>query len=486
VRGLDDLRARGERLLPHFDALLEDLFAALFKLVVRVRPEETVPASTLVNRQILLAALSPEGFTAIKEETALDAARAAHAACALASRALALVKSGDLFLDDELLAAKALADEEEALARNEAAAEDLGSEAGALGDALDALVSQGKARKKSLERTVARSVDELPPRFREAIAQKTLSLSEDMPRGEDAAKDFARAVGGNGPRTASERLALAEKLAGNEKLKTLARLAGALRADARAVRRRRRERSNTEMFRVGQGAELGRLLPSELLALRHAGLRRDFLRRFLEKELLEYDLRGDDRHGRGPLVVCLDGSGSMSGPRELWAKAVALALFDIARGQGRRAHAIVFSGTETALSAFDLTSKRAPGGKRPLNLSEVVRLAECFPGGGTDFQKPLAAALSAVKTSPLRGADIVFITDGEAKLEDGFVAEVEQEKRNRDLTIYGVLVDDPGRNVVPGERAQRRAASELGKVADFLTSVTELTSESVKGLFKLL
>jgi hypothetical protein len=43
--GREELLEHGGRLLPHFEALLEDLFAALFKLVVRLRPAEQAPAS---------------------------------------------------------------------------------------------------------------------------------------------------------------------------------------------------------------------------------------------------------------------------------------------------------------------------------------------------------------------------------------------------------------------------------------------------------
>ena len=43
------------------------------------------------------------------------------------------------------------------------------------------------------------------------------------------------------------------------------------------------------------------------------------------------------------MVICVDGSGSMSGSKELWAKAVALTLMDIARREKRACLALVFS-----------------------------------------------------------------------------------------------------------------------------------------------
>ncbi|HEY3446854.1 MAG TPA: VWA domain-containing protein [Myxococcales bacterium] len=488
VDGLDELVEHGETLLPHFQPLLEDLFAALFKLVVRVRAEGDSPASTGLNRRLLTAITGSPDFAALKEETALDAARAAHAAAKVARRALALVKSGELLLEEELLQAQELAGEEERADRLREAAKDLKDQAPPeTARKLEEEADKAERRARALARKVAQSNSELPPRLDAELSQAASRLAEDLPRLDESVDSFSRAVGSSGPRSAGERLRLAEKLEQSQKLRALAALAGAFRADARAVRRKNRERAATEVYRVGRGAEIGRLLPSELVALRHPLRRRDFLRRLLEEQLSQYDLRGDDRHGRGPVVVCVDGSGSMSGARELWAKAVSLALLDVARRQGRRAKAIVFSGPEAPLAEFDLTRGGKLGSRRTVALDSVVGLAECFPGGGTDFEKPLRAALEAVKTHELKGADVVFITDGEASLTDAFAEEVRQEKKKRDLAIFAVLVDDPqsSRNVLRGgDDALSRAARELGKVADQLTTVTELTSQAAKDLFR--
>ncbi len=484
VSDLGDLVGRGQRLLPHFEALLEDLFALLFKLAVQVRPPGLAPASTALNRRILLATMAAEGFLDLKDETALDAARAVHAACDLGRRALALVKSGDLLLEEELLAAMSLAEEEARLERNRAAARELAGESEKLEKALARGIEEGERQVKGLAEQFKQSIEELPPRFDAELSMLASRLADDLPRFNESADAFARAVGGSGPRSAGERLRLAEKLERNEKLRKLAALAGAFRAEARASRRRRRERAATEIYRVGRGADIGRLLPSELVALRHPLRRRELLRRFIEHQLVQYDLRGDDRHGRGPVVVCIDGSGSMNGQRELWAKAVALALLDIARKQGRRTRALVFSGPETELSTFDLTGKGRLVGRRPVDIDAVIGLAECFPGGGTDFEKPLRAALETIRFGGLKGADIIFITDGEATVSEELAEELRREKKRRDISVFAVIVDDPSRNRARGGNNVQRAARELGKVAERMTTVSELTKESARELFK--
>ena len=78
---------------------------------------------------------------------------------------------------------------------------------------------------------------------------------------------------------------MGRRLARNKKLGELARLVGRFKQDARALRRRTLDRGVAEAYDVERGSELGRLIPAELVALHHPGLRADFLRRLLEGAL---------------------------------------------------------------------------------------------------------------------------------------------------------------------------------------------------------
>src|SRR6185436_299265 len=155
-------------------------------------------------------------------------------------------------------------------------------------------------------------------------------------------------------------------------------------ASARALRRRLFERASAEVFAIESGGAWERLLPPVLLSLRHPLLRRDFRRRLVEGELRLYSVRAREQRGRGPMIVCLDGSSSMAGDKEIWSKAVTLTLLDIAARQRRRFRSICFASAETPLQILDLNPRQryAP------DLHQVFTLAEYFPGGGTDFQKP--------------------------------------------------------------------------------------------------
>ena len=102
----------------------------------------------------------------------------------------------------------------------------------------------------------------------------------------------------------------------------------------------------------------------------------------------------------------------------------------------------------------------------------MFELAEYFPGGGTDFQKPLAAALDCLKSDARRRGDIVFITDGECRVDAQWLGEFRQLKSRLGFSLFSVLID-----VGPS------SLGALKEFSDRVTSVTQLTTEASRDLF---
>lgn len=174
--------------------------------------------------------------------------------------------------------------------------------------------------------------------------------------------------------------ALAGRIRNDHRLRRIALLAGRFKRIAAQKRRTKVRHGADEVADVEQGADLGRLLPTELGKLVHPRLRVLGLRDLAERRALQYALRGSEVLGKGPLVVCLDKSGSMDGSSDVWATAVSLALLDVAQRERR----------PFALLAFDADIKHEavvmPGGQLP----EAALFVSC--GGGTDIAHVLARA----------------------------------------------------------------------------------------------
>ena len=104
---------------------------------------------------------------------------------------------------------------------------------------------------------------------------------------------------------------------------------------------------------------------------------------------------------------------------------------------------------------------------------DIFELAGYFPGGGTNFEEPLGKALEILGGSKFRRGDIVFITDGEAGVGDGWLEGFRREQAKLGFKVYSILIDLSG----------RESPETLSLFSDKVTSVTQLTSDAAKGLF---
>ncbi len=210
------------------------------------------------------------------------------------------------------------------------------------------------------------------------------------------------------------------------------------------------------------------MLPQELLGISHPLLRLDWQRRYLEGSLLQYRLRGDEERGRGPMIVCLDTSSSMAGEKEIWSKAVALTLLEIARRERRRFRAILFSSPETGLFTIDLNR----GEHYASDLEGSLDLADYFAGGGTDFEHPLDAAVECLGESRFRRGDVILITDGECRVAEEWKRRFLAEKERLDFSLYAILIDVGGSTL-----------ETLAELADRISRVSELSDDGARDLF---
>jgi uncharacterized protein with von Willebrand factor type A (vWA) domain len=184
--------------------------------------------------------------------------------------------------------------------------------------------------------------------------------------------------------------------------------------------------------------------------------------------VMQYRMSGRRKQALGPLVICYDESGSMAGEKEIWAKAVVLALLFIARRQKRPYAAIAFG------SAKEIRVKTI---QRPemATMADVLEVAEPFFNGGTDFQRPLMEARKIIEAGgcPSTGsarcpghrferADVVFVTDGLCRVTPEFLAEFEAFKKRTATRVFAVLVDVGS----SAEVSVRRWADQVHRVVD--------------------
>ena len=183
------------------------------------------------------------------------------------------------------------------------------------------------------------------------------------------------------------------------------------------------------------GDVIERLLPIELGLYKHPTTKFDFLRRFAEKQTMMFEQSGKDTLGKGPIVLCLDQSGSMR-KLDSQSKGFALALLSIAKKQKRDFCLVLFS-TRTDVKVYE---------KGKIKTEDLIEIAQTFLSGGTDFNLPLTKAVSIIEDSKFKRSDLIFITDGEDSLKESFIKSFIRKKENMDFNVLSLVLGNNGRD----------------------------------------
>lgn len=262
------------------------------------------------------------------------------------------------------------------------------------------------------------------------------------------------------PKSIAADTELVHRVQQNDTLMKVARYLGRLKELMEGKRKNGYAYGRGEKYTLELGADLSRALASEFVLLALPETTPLFLRKLQKKGLKQYQRREAIRKGSGDIICMLDESDSAEEAAP-WCKAVALALLDIAMRDQRRFAMIHFSG-----KGHFKTDLFIP---RQYDQEDVLRAAELFLSGGTNYETPLQEALRLMEESGFENADMVFITDGACELPSKFRERLSQEQAKRGFHITGVLLD------------QDSGAFEFSLAAfcDEIIRTSELTREQI-------
>ncbi|HAS6109861.1 TPA: ATPase RavA stimulator ViaA [Vibrio vulnificus] len=209
------------------------------------------------------------------------------------------------------------------------------------------------------------------------------------------------------------------------------------------------DEATDDIVGIHESDDLNKLLPNETMFLAYPELEVVFYKHLADKRLMNYRVQGKSRTLRkvraqkpdnqqveiekGPFVLCVDASGSMSGFPEQSAKAMAYALMQIALAEGRDCYVILFS---TEQITYELTKQDG--------LREAADFLTYTFHGGTAFEPVLMKSIDLMSGDRYRNADLVVLSDFIApRQSEEMLAKVEalKEQKNRfhavSLSKYG-------------------------------------------------
>jgi uncharacterized protein with von Willebrand factor type A (vWA) domain len=309
-----------------------------------------------------------------------------------------------------------------------------------------ATMAQKQAQKQSLEEAIAQAEKALAADLAskqpvlERDAKNALQKALDEQVGNQELLDaLAFGTEGTGMQRVpwEQRAALGEKYRSDDRLRRLAKLIGRFKSVAFAEQRIKTPEGTAKIVDVELGDNLMGVLPSELAAMCDPLLETDLLIRMANRELLQYKTEGEAKVGLGSIILLEDGSGSMSGDRELFAKAFGGGLAHIAYDQNRAFHAIHF-GSAHQMREFAFPDRSA------FTPQAMMEFYETFFNGGTEFTTPLSRALQILQeqhrsTGNVKG-DIVMITDGECVVPDQWLSEFKAEQERLGFHVFGIRI----------------------------------------------
>ena len=209
----------------------------------------------------------------------------------------------------------------------------------------------------------------------------------------------------------------------------------------------------SEMVGVSLSDDLSNMLPSEIAFLSSPSSEKLFYKKFVEKKLQTFDYINREKlmietteeavrqkiiadDGKGPIILCVDTSGSMAGEPEVIAKALALAMLQLALKENRKCYLISFS---VHIKTIELTA-----------MQDWAQLIDFIRGAfhaGTDLDPAFQEAVRMLDTNNFHRADVLTISDFiMPPLDSTTMEKVHQAKENKTrfhaLIVSGELTKD--------------------------------------------
>ena len=325
-------------------------------------------------------------------------------------------------------------------------------------------LDKAKGSVESSQKAWSEMVDTLDPSaIRQALRKGLVAAQEAIDEAEGTANAFGYGTepGKDGYASAQQKLAIAEKIRNNPKLKQIAEMAGRFRREARKQQANKKKPGPDEITDIECGNDLGRVVPSEMMLLNDEMGEMLFFKKYLERGLIQYKLEEAPHETRGPIVVCIDNSSSMMGVPEVWSKAVALAMAQIGIDQRRNVQLVHFNTEIAKIDVF-------PVGK--IDPERLIDSCAFFSGGGTEFFPVLNKVCDIIRLFSKK-SDIVFITDGIAALDDNMIEKLRADKARSEANIYSIVI---------GPKQENTVLHKISDSVDFISDFAEGNDKEIK------
>jgi uncharacterized protein with von Willebrand factor type A (vWA) domain len=149
----------------------------------------------------------------------------------------------------------------------------------------------------------------------------------------------------------------------------------------------------------------------------------------VKEEKTEHEKRQKPRLQEGPMIVCIDTSGSMVGRPEKIAKSLTMQILQTAKRKGRKCILITFSVRANVLEMTE-----------PKHWQKVKEFMKNVFTGGTDGEDMFCEVLEALNSERWSMADVLVISDFEFYLPTGVTMKRIADEQQKGTRFYGLEI----------------------------------------------
>ncbi len=216
------------------------------------------------------------------------------------------------------------------------------------------------------------------------------------------------------------------------------------------------EHSRSEIAGVHESDDLNQLLSSEASLLGDELTELLFLKKYADRSLITFRyedrrlLRSEDQtteiyqrtrqKEKGPFIVCVDTSESMTGRPEQIAKVLCMGVLKMAIRDNRRAYLINFSLGIKTLDLYEVTD----------SIDELAKFLRMSFYGGTDVTPALHETIRQLQTHDYQDADVLVVSDFiMPKINRDVLRDLRYFQQNKGTQFHSLtLSDDPNTQVL--------------------------------------
>ena len=239
--------------------------------------------------------------------------------------------------------------------------------------------------------------------------------------------------------------------------------------------------SREERVGIHFGKDIEHVLPQEIALLADDATATLFDMKFVEGRLMCFEMEGRETSTReieeeqmreveeeeelGPIIICVDTSGSMHGSPETVAKAVTLFMATRALSQKRNCLLINFS---TGIETLDLS-----GG---VGMTKVITFLQRSFHGGTDSTLALTHALKTIENEKYNQSDLLVISDFiMSSLPEPLHEKILKAKANKNrfysLSIGDLFLSERLRDVFDNQWVYNPSTSSINSIQEIASSI---------------